>query len=307
MEMNSESYHIPVLLGECVEALINDVNGVYVDATFGGGGHSREVLSKLGESGKLIAFDQDEDAARNAPDDRRFTLVQANFSFLKNHLRFLQADRIDGLLADLGVSSHQIDTPDRGFSTRHDARLDMRMGAGAKKTAEHVINKYSVEQLERVFRDYGELREWKALAAKIAEVRSEAPIKTTGQLMAVAEPVCYDPKRNRFMAKLFQAVRIEVNGEMEALKALLEQGAEVIKPGGKLVVMSYHSLEDRLVKRFMRSGKFEGDIQKDFFGNPIRPFKPLPGMPITPGEEELKRNTRSRSVRLRVAIRNEQD
>jgi len=307
MEMNSESYHIPVLLGECVEALINDVNGVYVDATFGGGGHSREVLSKLGESGKLIAFDQDEDAARNAPDDRRFTLVQANFSFLKNHLRFLQADRIDGLLADLGVSSHQIDTPNRGFSTRHDARLDMRMGAGAKKTAEHVINKYSVEQLERVFRDYGELREWKALAAKIAEVRSEAPIKTTGQLMAVAEPVCYDPKRNRFMAKLFQAVRIEVNGEMEALKALLEQGAEVIKPGGKLVVMSYHSLEDRLVKRFMRSGKFEGDIQKDFFGNPIRPFKPLPGMPITPGEEELKRNTRSRSVRLRVAIRNEQD
>ncbi|MCA1751299.1 MAG: 16S rRNA (cytosine(1402)-N(4))-methyltransferase RsmH [Cryomorphaceae bacterium] len=305
--MNSESYHVPVLLAECVEALIDDNNGVYVDATFGGGGHSREVLSKLGESGRLIAFDQDEEAARNAPDDKRFTLVQANFSFLKNHLRFLQAERIDGLLADLGVSSHQIDTPERGFSIRHDARLDMRMGAGAKKTAEHVVNKYSAEQLERVLRDYGELREWKALAAKIVEARIEQPIRTTGELMAVAEKACFDPKRNRFMSKLFQAIRIEVNGEMEALKALLEQSAEVLKPGGKLVVMSYHSLEDRLVKRFMRSGKFEGDIEKDFFGNPIRPFKPLPGMPITPGEEELKRNTRSRSVRLRVAIKNEQD
>lgn len=307
MVMQSDTYHVPVLLEECAEALISDVNGVYADATFGGGGHSRKVLSKLGESGRLIAFDQDEDAAQNAPEDPRFTLVNANFRFLRNHLRFLKAEPIDGLLADLGVSSHQIDTPQRGFSTRYDAPLDMRMGREVKHSARHVINAYTAEALGRVFKHYGELREWRALAEAIEKARAEKPIKTTGQLVAIAEKVCRDPKRNRFMAKLFQAVRIEVNGEMEALEALLMQSAEVIRPGGKLVVMSYHSLEDRLVKRFMRSGNFEGKVEKDFFGKMLRPFKPLPGMPITPGEEELKTNTRSRSVRLRVAIRNEQD
>lgn len=303
--LNPDAYHVPVLLGACVDALIEDINGVYVDVTFGGGGHSREVLSKLGESGRLIAFDQDEDAAGNVPDDSRFTLIKANFRFLKNHLRFMNIAAVDGLLADLGVSSHQIDTADRGFSIRYDAALDMRMGPDAKKSARDVVNRYSLEQLERVFRDYGELREWRALAAAVVEARGLKPINTTSELMAIAEKHCYDPKRNRFMSKLFQAIRIEVNAEMEALQELLQQSAEVIKPGGKLVVMSYHSLEDRLVKNFMRSGKFEGDIEKDFFGNPLRPFKPLPGMPITPSEEELEMNTRSRSAKLRVAIRND--
>lgn len=304
--MEPDTYHDPVMLRECVDALIEDTNGVYVDVTFGGGGHSREVLSKLGDTGKLIAFDQDGDAAPNAPNDSRFTLVQANFRFIKNHLRFMALPQVDGVLADLGVSSHQIDTPERGFSIRFEGPLDMRMGPEAKKTAADIINRYSPGQLERVFRDYGELREWKALTAKVMEARAEKPLLTTTALMDVAATVCYDPKRNRFMSKLFQALRIEVNGEMDALQALLQQTAEVIKPGGRLVVMAYHSLEDRLVKNFMRSGKFEGEVEKDFFGNPLRPFKPLPGMPISPGEEELKRNTRSRSAKLRVAIRNEQ-
>ena len=303
--MKPEAYHVPVMLRECVEALVDDTNGVYVDVTFGGGGHSREVLSKLGDSGRLIAFDQDEDALRNAPDDPRCTMVQANFKFLKNHLRFLQIEAVDGILADLGVSSYQLDTPGRGFAIRYDAPLDMRMGKTVQRTAAKLLQTESREGLERIFRDYGEVREWRAMADSIVMTRGEQPIKTTGQLVALAEKVGRDPKRNRFLSKIFQALRIEVNGEMDALKALLQQSAEVLKPGGKLVVMSYHSLEDRLVKRFMRSGDFEGEVEKDFFGNPLRPLKPMPGMPITPGEEEMKLNTRARSAKLRIAIKNE--
>lgn len=303
--MKPEAYHVPVMLRECVEALVDDTNGVYVDVTFGGGGHSREVLSKLGDSGRLIAFDQDEDALRNAPDDPRCTMVQANFKFLKNHLRFLQIAAVDGILADLGVSSYQLDTPGRGFAIRYDAPLDMRMGKTVQRTAAKLLQTESREGLERIFRDYGEVREWRAMADSIVMTRGEQPIKTTGQLVALAEKVGRDPKRNRFLSKIFQALRIEVNGEMDALKALLQQSAEVLKPGGKLVVMSYHSLEDRLVKRFMRSGDFEGEVEKDFFGNPLRPLKPMPGMPITPGEEEMKLNTRARSAKLRIAIKNE--
>ncbi len=306
LTMERETYHVPVMLRECVDALIADTNGIYVDATFGGGGHTREVLSKLGDKAQLIAFDQDADAVQNHPDDRRFTLVQANFSMLKNHLRFMGINAVDGILADLGVSSHQLDTPQRGFSIRYEAPLDMRMGKAAKTTARDVLKTYSEEQLQRVFREYGELREWKALAAAIVAQREQEPIRTTQQLIQVAEPTCYDPKRNRFMSKLFQALRIEVNAEMDALQALLQQSAEVIKPGGKLVVMSYHSLEDRLVKHYMRSGTFDGEVRKDFFGNPLRPFKPLAGMPIVPSDDEIKTNTRARSAKLRIAIRNEQ-
>jgi len=303
--MKPEAYHIPVMLRECVEALVEDTNGIYVDVTYGGGGHSREVLSRLGESGRLIAFDQDEDARLNAIEDDRFVLVQANFKFLKNHLRYMQIDKVDGVIADLGVSSHQLDTPGRGFSIRHDAPLDMRMGKTVSRTASKLLKTERREVLERIFRDYGEVREWRALADAIVVERAERPIKTTGQLVAIAEKVGRDPKRNRFLSKIFQALRIEVNGEMDALKALLEQSAEVLKPGGRLVVMSYHSLEDRLVKRFMRSGDFEGEVEKDFFGNPLRPFKPKPGMPITPSEDEMKLNTRARSAKLRIAIKNE--
>jgi 16S rRNA (cytosine1402-N4)-methyltransferase len=303
--MQPNAYHEPVMLRECVDALVEDIDGVYVDVTFGGGGHSREVLSSLSDTGKLIAFDQDADAVKNAIEDPRFSLVQSNFRFLKNNLRFMGITGVDGVLADLGVSSHQIDTPERGFSIRFDGPLDMRMGSESKKTARDVLNRYSAAQLERVFRDYGELREWRSLTAKVIEAREEKPFHSTMELVAVADKACRDPKRNRFMSKLFQALRIEVNGEMEALEALLLQTADVIKPGGRLVVMAYHSLEDRLVKNFMRSGKFEGDVEKDFFGNPLRPFKPLPGMPISPSEDELKQNTRSRSAKLRVAIRND--
>lgn len=303
--MNPDAYHRPVLLHESVDALMQNNNGIYVDVTFGGGGHSREVLSRLGENGKLIGFDQDEDAAANKLDDPRFSLVQANFRFLKNNLRFMGISKIDGLLADLGVSSHQFDVPERGFSIRTDAKLDMRMGKTVGLTARKVINTYTEEALMRMFWDYGELRESRKITAKILEARAEKPIETTGELISVIASASTDPKQNRYLAKVFQAIRIEVNAEMKALEELLQQSAEVIKPGGKLVVISYHSLEDRMVKRFMKSGNFGGSLEKDFFGNPIRPFKPLPGMPIVPGDEELKINKRARSAKLRVAIKNE--
>ena len=291
------------MLRECIEAWVTDENGVYVDATFGGGGHSREVLSILGTSARLIAFDRDPAAAENVPDDPRFRLIQANFSLISNHLRFLGIEHIDGLLADLGVSSHQLDNTERGFSIRGDAPLDMRMDRSIKLKASTVVNTYSREQLEQLFRNYAEIREWRALAAAIVAERQQKAIKRTAELIRIGEGVCRDPKRNRFMAKVFQAIRIEVNAELEALKELLQQAAALLKPGGRLVVMSYHSLEDRLVKNFMRSGNFSGQIEKDFFGKPLRSLKPLPGMPISPSEEELKENSRSRSAKLRIAIR----
>lgn len=302
---NPEQYHNPVLFSESVAGLINDTNGIYVDATFGGGGHSRGVLSNLGENGRLIGFDQDQDAERNIPEDGRFRFVQSNFRHLKNALRFLGIRQVDGILADLGVSSHQFDVPERGFSFRSDARLDMRMSAGSALTAREVVNAYDEEKLAFIFRNYGELKEARRLANRIVYQRSLSPIETTRDLAMRIESLARDGKINRFLAKVFQALRIEVNAEMEALEDFLYQTAEVIRPGGKLVVISYHSLEDRMVKRFMKTGNLHGETEKDFFGNIHRPFTPDKGMPIVPGAEEIEQNNRARSAKLRIATRNE--
>jgi 16S rRNA (cytosine1402-N4)-methyltransferase len=303
--MNNSGYHIPVLLQESVDALVNDKNGIYVDVTFGGGGHSREVLSRLGEGGKLISFDRDEDAHANAIDDPRFTLVPADFRFMKNHLRFLGHSKVNGILADLGVSSHQFDVAERGFSIRALGKLDMRMGKSTELTAEKVINSYDENALRRVLKEYGELGNASRVASAIVSVRSEQRINTTDALVQAVEKLFPPDKRMQNLAKVFQAIRIEVNDEMGSLYELLKQSAEVLVPGGNLVVISYHSLEDRPVKRFMRAGNFEGQVEKDFFGNPQRPFVPKPGMPITPSEKEIKENSRARSAKLRVAVKNE--
>jgi 16S rRNA (cytosine1402-N4)-methyltransferase len=304
--MRANEYHRPVLLREAVDALLEDENGIYVDVTFGGGGHSREVLSRLGDKGRLIAFDRDEDAAHNLLDDRRFSMVQADFRYMKNHLKFLGIQRVDGILADLGVSSHQFDVPERGFSIRSEGKLDMRMGRQTELTAERVVNSYDADELTRIFKNYGELRAARRIAAKVIEARRERSIRTTGDLVKAIEQFFPEPKRRQNLAKLFQAIRIEVNDELGALLELLQQSAEMIKEGGRLVVISYHSLEDRLVKRFMRSGNVEGQVRKDFFGNPIRPFTPRQGMPIIPSAEEIAENARARSAKMRVAVKNEQ-
>lgn len=305
--MNRGEYHNPVLLHPSVEGLITDKNGIYVDATFGGGGHSREVLSRLSSSGSLIGFDQDQDAVKNAPDDKRFRLIQNNFRYLKNNLRFLGISKIDGLLADLGVSSHQFNAADRGFSIRGDAKLDMRMSKTAEIDAVTVVNDYPEEDLAKVFWEYGELRNARTIAGKIAGTRAVEKIQTTEQLMDAIRTLAPRPKWNQFMARVFQAIRIEVNQEMEALKDLLIQTGECLKPGGKLVVISYHSLEDRLVKRYMKAGNFDGDVVRDFYGNQLRPFTPDRGMPIVPGKEEIELNNRARSAKLRIATRNGDD
>lgn len=304
--MNPNAYHNPVLFQASIDGLISNVNGMYVDATFGGGGHSRGVLSNLGEKGSLIGFDQDEDAKVNIPDDARFRFVQSNFRFLKNSLRFLGIDHVDGILADLGVSSHQFDVPERGFSFRSEALLDMRMAGGSTLTAFDVVNTYSEAQLVKIFKDYGELKEAYKLANRIVYQRNIEPIRTTGDLARRIESLSRDGKINRFLAKVFQALRIEVNAEIASLEELLAQSAEVVRPGGKLVVISYHSLEDRMVKRFMKSGNLKGEMKKDFFGNAIRPFTPQKGMPIVPEPEEIELNNRARSAKLRIATRNEQ-
>lgn len=303
--MENSAYHNPVLFQESITGLMQDKNGIYVDATFGGGGHSRGVLSNLGENGKLIAFDQDEDALVNIPEDERFQFIQANFRHLKNNLRFIGIRHVDGILADLGVSSHQFDVPERGFSFRSEARLDMRMAQGGKLTAYDVVNSYEEERLVQIFKEYGELKEAHKLANRIVYQRNISLIESTEDLVTRIESLSRDGKINRFLAKVFQALRIEVNGEMEALSDLLSQSAEVIKPGGHLVVISYHSLEDRMVKRFMKSGNQTGNLEKDFYGNPLRPFSPLKGMPIVPGPEEIELNNRARSAKLRIAKRNE--
>lgn len=305
MKKDDDAYHTPVLLHESVQGLIINEQGIYVDVTFGGGGHSREVLSHLGKNGRLIGFDQDEDALANVPDDERFQFVQSNFRFLKNRLRFGGVTQVDGILADLGVSSHQFDVPERGFSIRSNARLDMRMGKGQSLTAYEVVNTYSEERLAEIFKDYGELREAYKLANRICYHRGAAPIETTEDLVSKIESLARKTKLNQFLARVFQALRIEVNAEMKVLEDLLLQCADVIKPGGRLVVIAYHSLEDRMVKRFMKSGNIEGKDEKDFFGNPIRPFTPERGMPIVPGNEEIEQNPRARSAKLRIATRNE--
>jgi len=295
------SYHNPVLLFESVDGLEINPNGIYVDVTFGGGGHSREILKRLGESGKLFAFDQDADALENAIDDDRFVLINENFRYMKRFLRFYGIQEVDGILADLGVSSHQFDVAERGFSTRFNADLDMRMNQESKLSAYDVINKYQEKKLSSILFLYGELRNARAMAKQIVSERSEESIKTSFQLKNVLKQFLPASKEHKILAQIFQAIRIEVNEELEALKEFLVQAKELLKVGGKLSVISYHSLEDRLVKRFIRSGLFEGEPEKDFYGNFEVPFKK--GKLIVPPAKEIKDNNRARSAKLRVATK----
>lgn len=297
------SYHIPVLLKECIEGLNIKPDGVYVDVTFGGGGHSREILKNLGKDGVLIAFDQDPDAQRNKIDDPRFHFVDQNFAFLKNNLRLLGYKTVDGILADLGVSSHQFNEPERGFSTRFDAALDMRMDKQGKLTAADVLNTYTEDQLHKIFGIYGEVKNAKSLARVIATGRVDRPLSTLQDFKTMAAAHIPKGKENKYMAQVFQALRIEVNAEMKVLEDFLLQTADVLKSGGRLVVMSYHSLEDRPVKNFIAKGKFRGEVDKDFFGNEQKPFKAITRKAIVADEEELQRNSRSRSAKLRIGER----
>jgi 16S rRNA (cytosine1402-N4)-methyltransferase len=293
-------YHNPVLLHETVDGLNIKPDGIYVDVTFGGGGHSKEILSRLGPDGRLFGFDQDEDAWNNALPDDRFTLVQENFRYIKRFLRFHGVKSVDGILADLGVSSHQFDVPERGFSTRFDADLDMRMSKRNELDAYKVINEYDENNLKRVFLDYGELKVAPALARTIVEAREKKDIKTTEELKTILAKYLPEKVKNKVLAQIYQAIRIEVNQEMEVLKEFLEQSLEILKPAGRLSVISYHSLEDRLVKRFMKNGLFEGEPERDFFGNFSVPFK-MVGKLIVPTEAEIKINNRARSAKLRIA------
>lgn len=293
-------YHNPVLLKETVDGLNIKPDGVYVDVTFGGGGHSREILKRLNDKGRLYAFDQDEDALNNAIDDERFVLIHENFRYIKRFLRFHGVKNVDGILADLGVSSHQFDVPERGFSTRFDAELDMRMSKRNDLSAYVVVNEYDDANLRRVFLDYGELKNAPALSRTIIEARTKKPIKTTDELKIVLSKYLPEKIKNKVLAQIYQAIRIEVNQEMEVLKEFLEQSLEILKPEGRLSVISYHSLEDRLVKRFMKNGMFEGEPERDFYGNFSVPFD-LVGKLIVPDEEEIKVNNRARSAKLRIA------
>lgn len=294
------NYHDPVLLGECLEGLNLHSGGVYVDVTFGGGGHSRAIVSKLSE-GHLYAFDQDDDALENEMDDDRFTLINANFRDLKNSLRMYGVKEIDGLLADLGVSSHQFDVPDRGFSIRFDANLDMRMDQNASLDAKKVLNSYEQEELREIFKSYGELKRPGTLARVIFEAKERESIETVEQLKDLLKPYAPKMQENKFYAQVFQALRIEVNDELNALKEMLSQAEEILKPGGRLVVISYHSLEDRLVKNLVQKGNFEGVLEQDFYGNKLLKFKKINRKPILPTEEEIQRNSRARSAKLRIA------
>lgn len=297
-------YHNPVLLKESVDALISNESGIYVDCTFGGGGHSREILNHLDQNGKLFSFDQDVDAVRNKIDDNRFELVEQNFRFLKNNLRFRGVKQVDGVLGDLGVSSHQFDTPERGFSTRFDGELDMRMNQNAKLSAKTIINEYEEEDLARVFYDFGELQGSYRLAREVVKARADKQINTIDELKQIFSFIP-KMKENKFFAQMFQALRIEANDEMAALKEMLIQCGEVIKPGGRLVIISYHSLEDRLTKRYMKNGMFEGEPERDVFGNWSAPFKPLQSRVIVPTQDEINENPRARSAKMRIAVRNE--
>ena len=297
------TYHVPVLLEECIDLLDIKPDGIYADLTFGGGGHSRRILEELSAEGRLYGFDQDRDTKANAPDDERFHYVESNFRFLRSALRLRGVEQIDGILADLGVSSHHFDALPRGFSFRGEAPLDMRMNQRGGETAADVVNNRSEEELARIFAQYGELETTWKIASCIARARAAAPILTTAALVRAVEPCTPKRDESKFLTKLFQALRIEVNGEMEALKMALEQSAKVLKPGGRLVVISYHSLEDRIVKNFIRSGNTEGRIEKDFFGRVTTPWEVVTRKAITPSEEELERNSRSRSAKLRVATK----
>ncbi len=297
--MNS-SYHIPVLLQESVDGLNIQPGGIYVDVTFGGGGHSRLILSKLGKSGHLYGFDQDQDAETNVPDDSRFTFVRSNFAYLSNFMDWHGVQQIDGLLADLGVSSHHFDDEARGFSFRFDAPLDMRMNTRAGKTAAEILQNASEEELADIFYLYGELRNARQIARTIVKSRIHKPLHTSGDLLDILKLFFGKDKEKKYLAQAFQAIRIEVNGEMKVLKDMLLQAEKLLKPGGRLVVITYHSLEDRLVKNFFKSGNFEGRVEKDFYGNVTTPFVAVNNKVIVPPEEEIERNPRSRSAKLRI-------
>ena len=298
--MNNTQYHNPVLLKQSVDGLNIKPNGIYVDVTFGGGGHSKEILSRLGSNGRLIAFDQDEDALANTIDDSRFLLINENFRYIKRFLRFHGIRQVDGILADLGVSSHQFDVAERGFSTRFEADLDMRMSQKSSLSAYEVINEYEEKHLRQIFLEYGELKAASGMASAIVNGRKNEPIKNSERLKEVLSRFLPAHKSNKILAQIYQAIRIEVNQEIEVLKEFLEQSLEVLQPGGRLSVISYHSLEDRLVKRFMRNGMFEGEPERDFFGNFEVPFKIIEKL-IVPTEEEITQNNRARSAKLRVA------
>lgn len=298
--MEHNEYHNPVLLTETVDGLNIKSNGVYVDVTFGGGGHSKEILRRLGPDGKLFAFDQDTDALQNDLKDDRFQLINANFRDIKRFLRVYGIKEVDGILADLGVSSHQFDVAERGFSTRFDATLDMRMNQSSVLSAYEVVNEYEESELARIFFDYGELKTARGMAAAIVNSRTNAPIKNTEQLKEVLSRFLPPHRSNKILAQIYQAIRIEVNQEMDALKEFLEQSLTILKPTGRVSVISYHSLEDRLVKRFMKNGMFEGEPERDFFGRFEVPFKTI-GKHIVPTEQEIEQNNRARSAKLRIA------
>ena len=317
--MNCETYHKPVMLEEALEALDIQKDGIYADMTFGGGGHSREIVARLGKEGHLYGFDQDMDAYEgylndNAGDnsngrvylatDERFTFVRSNFRFLKNWMQYYEVEGLDGILADLGVSSHHFDEAERGFSFRYDAPLDMRMNQTARLTAAKVVNEYSEEQLADIFYLYGEMKNSRKLASMLVKARQQNEIKTTGQLAELLRPMLGRDREKKDMAKVFQALRIEVNGEMKALREMLSSAIEVLKPGGRLVVLTYHSLEDRMVKNVMKSGNLEGKTEQDFFGNILSPLRPVKKGVMVPSETEQAENPRSRSAKLRVAEKN---
>jgi 16S rRNA (cytosine1402-N4)-methyltransferase len=297
-------YHTPVMLHESIEGLAINPDGVYVDVTFGGGGHSLEILKHLNKSGRLLAFDQDSDAQRNIPNDDRLTFIDQNFRYLKNNCRLHNAPAVDGILADLGVSSHQFDQPERGFSIRFNADLDMRMDKSSILTARQIINAYAEEDLHRIFGIYGEVKNAKTLAKTIVTSRISKSIETIADLRTAIGSLIPKGKENKYLAQVFQALRIEVNQEMEALQEFLTQSADVLKPGGRLVVISYHSLEDRLVKNFIAKGKFRGEVEKDFYGNEIKPLMNISRKAISASGEEIENNNRARSAKLRIAEKN---
>ena len=303
MIQTAGTYHVAVLLKESVDGLGIKPDGVYVDVTFGGGGHSREILSRLGSKGHLYSFDQDADAEKNIVDDDRFTFVRSNFRYLKNWMRYYDVEKIDGLLADLGVSSHHLDDESRGFSFRFDAPLDMRMNKRGGQTAADIVNTYGEEQLADIFYLYGELKNARRIAAALVKARQERPVATTGDLLNIVEPLFQKEREKKEATKLFQALRIEVNHEMDALREMLNSARDLLQKGGRLSVITYHSLEDRIVKNMMKAGNAEGKVSQDFFGRIDAPFRTVSNKPITPNEEEQARNPRSRSAKLRIAER----
>ena len=299
--MEKPVYHIPAMLQECIDGLQISPSGTYVDVTFGGGGHSRGIIEQLGEGGRLFSFDQDLDAYANRIEDPRFTFVHSNFRYLTNFMRFHKVDKVDGILGDLGVSFHHFDEAERGFSFRADAPLDMRMNRSARVNAAQVVNTYTEEQLLRIMADYGDMRRPMPIVRAILKARDNKPVMTTGQLLDVIRPLINPKQEKKELAQIFQALRIEVNGEMDALKRFLESTIEVLRPGGRLVVLTYHSLEDRMVKNFIKTGNTEGIVDKDFFGKVNTPWRQITKGAVAPSQEEIDRNPRSRSAKLRVA------